>query len=114
MGKVSDVQFIHTVRQCIQDRDLLVREGPASQTYGQTRISDSLASLSHSLLMPYREEASHVREIYLSTIHITYPFLCKSTILEEFGRLWTEDRLKPENRPWFALFSMFPNLIYRR
>ena len=55
VGKVSDVQFIHTVRQCIQGRDLLVREGPASQTYGQTRISDSLAALSDSLLMPYRE-----------------------------------------------------------
>lgn len=114
VGKVSDVHFIHMVRQCIQGRDLLDREGLASQTYGQTRISESLAALSHPLLIPPREEATYFLEIYLSTIHIAYPFLCKSTILEEFERLWTEDRLKPENRPWLALFSMFhQKLLYR-
>ena len=113
VGKVSDIHFIHTVRQCIQGRDLLDREEPASQTYGQARISDSLAALSQPLFMPSREEASHFLEIYLSTIHIAYPFLCKQTILEDFECLWTEDRLKPENQPSLALFSMFPNLIYR-
>lgn len=109
VGKVSDVHFIHTVQQCIRGRDLLDHEDSASQTYGQTRISESLAALSHPLLIPPRKEATHFLEIYLSTIHIAYPFLCKQTILEEFECLWTEDCLKPENRPWLALFSKDPD-----
>lgn len=49
VGKVSGIHFIRTVLQCTQRRDLFDDEDSAGQTYGETRISESLAALSHPL-----------------------------------------------------------------
>lgn len=105
VGKVSDIHFIHTARRCIQGHGTGEGNDLAGQSYSQTRIPDSPAALNHPLLIPSRDEAAHFLEIYLSTIHLAYPFLCKQMALEQFEHLWKENHKRPEYRPWLALFS---------
>lgn len=105
VGKVSDIHFIHTARRCMQGHDTGEGNDLAGQSYSQTRIPDSPAALNQPLLIPSRDEAAHFLEIYLSTIHLAYPFLCKQTALEQFEHLWTDSHKRPEYRPWLALFN---------
>ena len=113
VGKVSDVHFIHTARRCMQGHGTSAVEnereddGMARQSYSRTFNGDNLAGWSHALLLPSRDEAVRFLDIYLSTIHLAYPFLCRQTTLDEFDHLWTDRHKDPEYRPWIALFSKF-------
>ena len=100
VGKASDIHFIHTARRCMQGNG-----SSDIQSYSRMRNSDSLAGWKHTLLLPSREEAVQFLEIYLSTIHLAYPFLHRQTTLDEFEHLWTDRHNKAEYRPWLALFS---------
>jgi hypothetical protein len=105
VGKVTDIHFIHAVRQCMRDRNTLDADESGGQSYDQTPIAQSLTVLGHPLQFPSREEAAKFLGIYLSTIHIACPFLCKSTVLAEFQKVWNKDYEKLQCRPWLALFS---------
>lgn len=44
-------------------------------------------------------------DVYLSTIHIAYPFLCKPVLLEQFQRFQAGDHGDPGYRPWLVLLN---------
>ncbi|OQD82469.1 hypothetical protein PENANT_c021G06494 [Penicillium antarcticum] len=104
VGKASDIHFIHSIRQCVQGREQFAGEDALAQNYSETHVSESLAALKHPLLFPSPAEADQFLEVYLSTIHIAYPFISKSGLLEAFRRFQAKDVHKPEFRPWLAMF----------
>ena len=77
----------------------------ATQNYSQTHISQSPVTLRDPPLLPSKDEADMFMRVYLSTIHIAYPFLPKTPLLEAFEILQSGDIQKPEIRPWLAIFS---------
>ncbi|KAJ5296211.1 hypothetical protein N7508_011032 [Penicillium antarcticum] len=105
VGKASDIHFIHSIRQCVQGREQFAGEDALAQNYSETHVSESLAALKHPLLFPSPAEADQFLEVYLSTIHIAYPFISKSGLLEAFRRFQAKDVHKPEFRPWLAMFN---------
>ena len=105
VGKASDIHFIHSIHQCVQGSEHPAGEDALAQYYSQTHVPESLATLKHPLLFPSQAEADQFLEVYLSTIHIAYPFISRSALLKAFRRFQTRDIHQPEFRPWLAMFS---------
>ncbi|KAE8168167.1 fungal-specific transcription factor domain-containing protein [Aspergillus tamarii] len=103
VGKVSEIHFIRAVHRCIQDPELSELTGEPG--YGSPGLSDHLVSLNRPLLLPPKEKAYQFLNVYLSTIHIAYPFLSRRQLLEELESLWDKDCDNVEYQPWRALFS---------
>lgn len=104
LGKASDLHFIHSIRQCVQGPTGPVAE--AAQNYSQTHSPESLTLFKYDLLFPSPAEAEQFLDVFLSTIHVAYPFICKSVLLDAFKKFQAGDINKPEFRPWLALLSM--------
>lgn len=104
VGKASDIHFIHSVNRCVSGRDLLSDDVPA-QNYSQTHVSESPVVLKDPPLLPSKEEAIIFLQVYLSTIHVAYPFLPRSALLEAFERFQSGNLHQPELRPWLPIFS---------
>lgn len=103
VGKASDIHFIQSIRQCVHGPGA-DEEAPA-QNYSQTYLSESLSALTHPLSFPSPAEADQYLDVYLSTIHIAYPFVSKSILLDAFQRFQNGEVHEPEFRPWLAIFS---------
>lgn len=103
VGKVSEIHFIRAIHRCIQDPELSELTGEPG--YGSPGLSDHLVSLNRPLLLPPKEKAYQFLNVYLSTIHIAYPFLSRRQLLEELESLWDKDCDNVEYQPWRALFS---------
>lgn len=105
VGKASDIHFIHSIRQCIGGCNLPEKEDEAADYYSQSHALRSLAALTHPLLIPNRADAQKYMDVYLSTIHIAYPFLHRAVLLEQFQLFQTGNHGDLEYQPWLALFS---------
>lgn len=103
VGKASDIHFIQSIRQCVHG--LGTAEEVPAQNYSQTYVSESLAALTHPLLFPSQTEADQHLDVYLSTIHIAYPFISKPILLDAFERFQKGEVHELEFRPWLAIFS---------
>lgn len=106
VGKASDIHFIHSVNRCVNGRDSS-SDDVGAQNYSQTHVSQSPMALRDPLL-PSKDEADLFMGVYLSTIHIAYPFLPKSPLLKAFERFKSGDTNQPELRPLLAIFSLSP------
>lgn len=105
VGKASDIHFIHRIRQCYQTGAGTAREPSPAENYSQTHITKSLAGLTQPLIVPTPTEARGFIEVYLSTIHVAYPFLYREILLEQFQVFQAGDYAAQEFEPWLALFS---------
>ncbi|RAH70385.1 uncharacterized protein BO66DRAFT_438386 [Aspergillus aculeatinus CBS 121060] len=105
VGKASDIHFIHRIRQCYQTGAWTAREPSPADNYTQTHTTKSLAGLTQPLIVPTPTEAQGFIEVYLSTIHVAYPFLCREILLEQFQVFQAGDYAAQEFEPWLALFN---------
>lgn len=108
VGKASDIHFIHSIRQCVHghERPTVGGSTPTEDYHRDFHTPEAFAILKHPMLIPSQAEAGHFLDVYLSTIHIAYPFICKSVLLEAFQHFMRGDHHdKSEFRPWLALFS---------
>ncbi|OJJ45048.1 hypothetical protein ASPZODRAFT_134476 [Penicilliopsis zonata CBS 506.65] len=106
VGKASEVHFIHSIRQCVHGTDTSnTGDGIQAQSYSQTDVTDGLADLRYPLLVPSNTEAAQFLDVYLSTIHIAYPFPSKAILYEAFERFQNGDVQEPEFQPSLALFN---------
>lgn len=103
VGKASDIHFIQSICQCVHGHR--TDEEVSAQNYSQTYVSECLTALTHPLLFPSQTEADQFLEVYLSTIHIAYPFISKSILLDAFQRFQKGEVHEPEFRPWLAILS---------
>jgi Fungal Zn(2)-Cys(6) binuclear cluster domain len=111
VGKASDLHFIHSIRQYVHGQEPSPGEDTAIQNYSQSPIVDGLAAaLKHPMLIPARENADKYLEVYLSTIHIAYPFISKQHLLDAYQYFWTAKSNHPDFHPWLAILSKAPPL----
>lgn len=103
VGKASDIHFIQSVHHCVHGHDS--GEDVSAQNYSQTYVSQSLTALTHPLLFPSQAESDQFLDVYLSTIHIAYPFFSRSILLDAFERFRNGEVQEPEFRPWLAILS---------
>lgn len=104
VGKASDIHFIHSIRQCVHGNSPPDEDAP-TRSYSQYHGLESFAALTHPLLVPSQAETSQLLDVYLSTIHIAYPFIYKQALLDEFQHFRAGDYNRPGFQPWRALFS---------
>ena len=71
----------------------------------QSYLSGLPPAIGKPLELPTREVARNYLDIYFSTIHIAYPFLCKPTVLRHMQKIWSGDFYEANDRPWLALLS---------
>jgi len=108
VGKASDIHFVHHIRKYVAGNGALDVDDLPTQSYTHYHSLGAFVALTQPPLVPSQAEAEQFLDVYLSTIHIAYPFICKSVLLKEFRRFQAGDHHRPEFQPWLALFSMTP------
>jgi hypothetical protein len=110
VGKASNTHFFKTIQNCIQEQGTadIFSDDQENQYYDQTDLPSRPTSFGLPLLLPPREEGSRYLEIYFSTIHVAYPFLSQSAVLDHFKRICEGDFDLPRDRPFLALLSKVP------
>lgn len=108
VGKASDLHFIHSIRQYVHGPEPSPGEDTTIQNYSQCPLVDGLAALKHPMFIPSRENADKYLEVYLSTIHIAYPFISKQHLLDAYQIFWTTESNYLDFQPWLAIFSETP------
>lgn len=110
VGKASDIHFVHYIRKYVTGQGALDVDDLPTQSYTHYHSLGAFVALTQPPLVPSQAEAEQFLDVYLSTIHIAYPFICKYVLLKEFRRFQAGDHHRPEFQPWLALFSM--TLLY--
>lgn len=108
VGKASDIHFVHHIRKYVTGHGALDVDDLPTQSYTHYHSLGAFVALTQPPLVPSQAEAEQFLDVYLSTIHIAYPFICKSVLLKEFRRFQAGNHHRPEFQPWLALFSMTP------
>ncbi|KAB8221889.1 fungal-specific transcription factor domain-containing protein [Aspergillus novoparasiticus] len=105
VGKASDIHFVHYIRKYVTGNGSLDGDDLPTQSYTHHPNIGTFVALTQPPLVPAQAEAEQFLDVYLSTIHVAYPFICKSVLLREFRRFQAGDYNQPELRPWLALFN---------
>ncbi|KAL4807475.1 hypothetical protein BDV18DRAFT_158694 [Aspergillus unguis] len=104
VGKASDIHFVHHIRKYVTGHGALDVDEAPTQSYTHYHSLGAFVALTQPPLVPSPAEAEQLLDVYLSTIHIAYPFISKSVLLDEFRRFQTGDH-RPESQSWLALFN---------
>lgn len=105
VGKASDIHFVHYIRKYVAGNGALDGDDLPTQSYTHYHSLGTFVALTQSPLIPSEAAAEQFLDVYMSTIHIAYPFICKSVLLDQFRRFQAGDHDRPDFQPWLALFS---------
>lgn len=105
VGKASDIYFVRNISQYMRNPEAPDGDNRLVKNYCQTHVSNCLITLKFPIQVPPRDEPEQFLDVYLSTIHIAYPFICKPIMLEAFQRFQAGEHDKGEFGEWLALFS---------
>ncbi|KAL3466418.1 fungal-specific transcription factor domain-containing protein [Aspergillus heterothallicus] len=105
VGKASDIHFVHHIRKYVTGHGALDVDDLFTQSYTHYHSLGAFVALTQPPLVPSQAEAEEFLNIYLSTIHIAYPFICKSVLLKQFRHFQASDYHPTEFQPWLALFN---------
>lgn len=106
LGKASDIRFFNTIREFMREEEETssVDKHP-TETYDQSHTSWMSSAFARPLKLPTRTSALMYLDIYFSTIHIAYPFLCKPMIFHHWTRILKGNFDKVADHSWLALLS---------
>jgi hypothetical protein len=115
LGEASDVRFYHAIKKILQDGDMSngVPDNDI-QSYDQGILH--LERQDHYNIdvdLPTKGLADEYINIYFSTIHIAYPFICKPSFIELYDRYWKGDSEVTENSSWLPLMCKFLSFLKR-
>jgi hypothetical protein len=105
LGEASDVRFYHTIKKILQDGDMSsgVPENDI-QSYDQGTLHlERQGRYDIDLDLTAKDLADEYINIYFSTIHIEYPFICMPSFMELYDRYWKGDSGTIENSSWLPL-----------
>jgi len=119
LGEASDVRFYHAIKKILQDGDMSngVPENDF-QSYDQGTLHlERQDRYDIEVGLPAKDIADEYIDIYFCTIHLAYPFVCKPSFIELYGRYWNGDSKVAENTAWLPLMckswkSLKPILDY--
>lgn len=107
LGKASDIRFFNTIREFMREEEETSSgfDKHPAETYDQSHTSWMSSAVARPLKLPTRTSALMYLDIYFSTIHIAYPFLCKPMIFHHWTRISKGNFDKVADRLWLALLS---------
>ena len=111
LGKASDIRFLDTVFDFMhaeeEEHNASRDEGNDDQYDHQSDVLEPVPAPIYDkpLKLSTKETGMGYLDIYFSTIHIAYPFLCRPMVLHHARRIWTSDLNEADDRTWLALLS---------
>ncbi len=105
LGEASDVFFFNSVKSLLVGDSSRHSKDAGVESYERDTLHLSTA-LAHdaALCLPHRELADDLVDVYFSTIHAAYPFLCKQKFMTDYKLLW--ESTSPDQEP-----SIFRSLL---
>ena len=105
LGEASDVRFFNTIKQRLQVEDPLgSTQDDEIETYDQEELPLHGANdWTKTLELPSRELADSYVDIYFTTIHVAYPFICKPSFMVRYEKLWKGDLGTVKDASWSSL-----------
>jgi hypothetical protein len=111
LGKVSDINFIQMARsiqrQSLHDDDCDddVQSYNQDDTHSELSVATSIPGR-----LPLKHEADRYVEIYFSTIHLAYPFICKPLFMRQYNSFWDPSKRAGLAPAWLALLCKMLSL----
>lgn len=108
LGEASEVRFLNIIKQALS-QNLAAQPSLAPthlevwDTYEQDEISRHSSYEQNPFLLPSKATADKYLQIFFSTIHIAYPFVCQPTFLEKYEEFWETDAPYNFHGPWLSL-----------
>lgn len=104
LGEVSDVRFFNLVKRVLQAQDEpgAVQRELESYDPGDSGISPGVISCKR-IELPDCEKAEEYIEAYFSTIHLAYPFIQRTTFMDEYNKVRQGNTESSHNNTWIAL-----------
>ena len=76
-------------------------------SYEKEEASPQHLSKLFPLELPSRDLADRYIEIYFSTIHVAYPFICQQTFRQDYAAFWQSRSLTDVSQTWFATLRKY-------
>ena len=101
LGEVSDVSFFNSVKGLLQTDS----NGPAAtlESYEREAVEPSDSFEERNVEWPDSRSGNAYVEIYFSTIHVAYPFICKQHFMQDFQKFWEQDAALDESSTFNSL-----------
>lgn len=91
LGEVSDVSFFNTIRHRLQHNIDGADEVSQLESYDQENLQTFTDAHSENPTQcPDYKSADKYVEIFFSTVHIAYPFICRQRFQRQYQEWWTE------------------------
>ncbi|KAI9761150.1 MAG: hypothetical protein M4579_001197 [Chaenotheca gracillima] len=111
VGKVSDIHFVQMVQQNLNPRSLRGLAGDIEVPLNYNHDDFSVKPMQGFLNPPHlpdRKTADKYVDVYFSTIHAAYPFICKPMFMQRYNAIWNNPSHRTSSDLWLALlYSIF-------
>ena len=109
-GEASDIRFVRSVKQALHTTSHSgglenVEDDEGVQSYEQDVSMHQEASDLEEGFPPSQDASSTYLNIYLSTIHIAYPFIERSELIRHHAEFWKSDSVADVAGPWLSILS---------
>lgn len=91
LGQASDVSFFNAVRRVIRNNQEQQDVLPHLESYEREGADADLIGSEVALILPDHNVSDRLVDVYFSTIHIAYPFICRQQFLRDY-RSFREQR----------------------
>lgn len=109
LGEASELRFYHSVKRVLRD-DQISEAAPGNNIDGYDQEDNYMAGPEGGKIAPNpppRQLADTYIDIYFSTIHIAYPFVCRPVFMANYEKFWRGDIESGKDLSWIPLLCMF-------
>jgi Fungal specific transcription factor domain len=109
LGEASELRFYHSVKQVLRD-DQISEATQGSNLDGYDQEDNYMAGPNAGRIAanpPSRQLADTYIDIYFSTIHIAYPFVCKPVFIANYEKFWRGGIESGKDLSWVPLLCRF-------
>lgn len=109
LGEASDIRFFHDVEATFGHREIR-GSGRQVDSYEQETVRSAVSEQDRRCL-PHRTAADSFLTVYLSTIHIAYPFISEPDFRSTYEKFWQSDSLEGFSGPWLSMLCESHTLL---
>ncbi|KAK5309498.1 hypothetical protein LTR70_010230, partial [Exophiala xenobiotica] len=108
LGEASEIRFLNSMKLALSgnigsSQGLPPTHSEVWESYEQDEVSRHSGYEQEKFSLPPKATADKYLEIYFSTIHIAYPFVCQQTFLEKYEVFWETEAPYKLHGPWLSL-----------
>jgi hypothetical protein len=116
LGEASEVRFLHIMKQTLSGKvgpqpSLPPTHSEVWDSYEQDEITRHSNYEQKPFLLPPRATADSYLQIFFSTIHTAYPFVCQQAFQKQYEEFWKTDAPDKLHGPWLSLLCEWIDMI---